>query len=117
MKKVVYNDCFGGFAISRACAEFMAGLGNQEAMELLNIDDEELAAYDDFEHVFYGRLSKTPRHDAILLLAIEELGSERASGDPAKLVVHELREDRYIIKEYDGMEHVVEPHTISWVTA
>ena len=105
--KVVYNTCFGGFGISKACAEFMADRGSSEAMELLDVDDGE----------FYGYLDATPRHDAILIMAVEHLGTRKASGSSAELKVHELKSDRYYIDEYDGSESVVEPKDINWIVA
>ena len=92
----------------------MADRGNKECMELLaeNAKDK----HPDSHPVWFsGGLYDTPRHDAILVLAVEHLGSERASGDHAALQVHDLVSDRYYIEEYDGTETVIEPHTISWI--
>ena len=108
--KVVYNTCFGGFSISYECATWMAHRGNQECLRLLKEADE------DPDMEFYGSLSRTPRHDALLVMAVEHLGQERASGYCAELDVHELSGDRYVIREYDGAEHIEEPHNIDWVT-
>ena len=101
--KVVYNSCFGGFSISRACAEWMADRGNTECMEMLDRDD------------FYGYLDDAARHDPLLVMAVEHLGTKKASGSSAKLAVHELRGNRYYIDEYDGSESVVEPDDINWI--
>ena len=104
MKKVAYNVCFGGFNISKECAEWLALRGNKECMGLLA----------DREDDFYGGIHETVRHDALLVMAIEHLGSEVASGNCAELAIYELKGDRYYIDEYDGSESVVEPHTINW---
>ena len=101
--KVVYNCCYGGFSISRDCAVRMAALGNKEAAEMLAEDDE----------CWYGYLYETPRHDPALVQAVEELG-DSASGGNASLDVHELSGNRYIVREYDGVESVVEPDDIRW---
>ena len=94
----------------------MADRGNKECMELLKEEEEdELHHIRESPHFFSGGLRDTPRHDAILVMAVEHLGSERASGDNASLEVHELLSDRYYIEEYDGTETVIEPHTISWI--
>ena len=98
--KVVYNTAYGGFSISKTCAEWMADRGNKECMDLLRQEN------------FGGYLYETPRHDALLNLAIEELGIKQC-GDA--LATHELRGDRYFIDDYDGMEKIVEPHDIRWV--
>ena len=101
--KVVYNACYGGFSISRACAERMATLGNKEALELLGNP-----------HGFYGYLKDTPRHDPVLVQAVEELGDD-ACGSSAALSIHKLSGRKYIIDEYDGSESVVEPEDIKWI--
>ena len=101
--KVVYNSRYGGFTISRACAERMAELGNKEAAELI----------EDLGDHFFGYLEETPRHDPALVRAVEELGDD-AGGSVSKLCVHELIGRKYIIESYDGLETVVEPHDIVW---
>lgn len=103
--KVVYNNCFGGFTISRACAERMAELGNKEAQSMIKEET----------HRFYGFIWETPRHDNTLVQAVEELG-EDASGEMSDLRVYELSGDKYFIDEYDGSETVVEPPDVCWIT-
>ena len=103
--KVVYNNCFGGFSISRACAERMAELGNKEAQSMLEKES----------YRFNGFIHETPRHDSTLVQAVEELG-EDASGHGADLRIHVLSGDKYFIDEYDGSETVVEPKNIAWIT-
>ena len=103
--KVVYNNCFGGFSISRACAERMAELGNKEAQSMIEKES----------YRFSGFIHETPRHDSILVQAVEELG-EDASGDMSDLRVYELSGNKYFIDEYDGSETVVEPKDVCWIT-
>ena len=105
MTKVVINNCYGGFSISHACAEHMAELGDEEAKELLKVVVEDDYWYGDWRGV---------RHDPILVEAVENLG-DKASGDCAYLVVVSIDCDRYIIKEYDGLEGVDTPEDINWV--
>ena len=102
--KVVYNTCYGGFSISRACAERMAELGNEEAAFMISGSEDS----------FYGYLDHTPRHDPVLVQAVEELG-DAAGGRVSALDIHELSGRKYIIDEYDGMESVVEPDNIKWI--
>lgn len=111
--KVVYNSSFGGFSISRACAERMAELGNKEAQQLIK-DDIDYPS--DSSIGFYGFLYNTPRHDSALVQAVEELGEDRASGSMSDLRIHALSGDKYFIDEYDGSETVVEPKDVLWVT-
>ena len=106
MTKVAYNACFGGFSISKECAEYMANLGNKECLHSLTEGEE--------GHEFLGSLYNTPRHDAILILAIEALG-KKASGMCADIQVREIMGDRYYIEEYDGSESVVTPKDIKWI--
>jgi len=108
VKRVVYNACFGGFSISKECAEFMADRGSRECIELLE------SSVHPGDETFYGYLWDTPRHDGILVLAVEHLG-EAASGDCSALTIYDLQGDRYNIREHDGSETVVEPSDIKWV--
>lgn len=109
--KVVYNNCFGGFSISHACAVRMAELGNKEAQQMIK---DEVDYPSDSSIGFYGILSFTPRHDSILVQAVEELG-EDASGSMSELRVYELSGDKYFIDVYDGSETVVEPKDVAWI--
>ena len=112
MNKVVFNNCYGGFSISRACAQRMSELGSQEAKELLTGED----SWEVFDSppAWYGSLSYDyPRHCAILIQSVEALG-DKASGSCADLSIALIKGDRYIIKEYDGVERVTEPDDINW---
>ena len=106
--KVTYNSCFGGFSISKKCAERMSTLGSAEADLIL----EEHTKHGD-DHWYGGW--RGDRHDPVLVKAVLELGCYDASGDCAELHVVELEGDRYIIREYDGREYIVEPRDINWV--
>ena len=109
MTRVVINNCFGGFGISRECADFMKKLGSEAAATALreSIAAEARSCYLDPNY---------PRHCSTLIKAIETLGS-RANGVAAQLEVVQLKGDVYMIKEYDGLETVVEPKDIPWVHA
>ena len=112
MKKVVYNDCYGGFNISEECAKWLADRGNKECINMLGVFDRNVME----DQYFDGDLCATPRHDALLVMAVEALGSKLASGEHAVLRVRTLTDNKYFIDEYDGSESVVEPHTIEWIT-
>lgn len=105
---VVYNDDYGGFGISRECAQFMADRGCPDAQELLSFQDEE-------DEMWVGHLSGYDRHDALLVLAVKELGPEVASARGSKLAIHKLKGNSYYIDEYDGAESIVEPHSMQWI--
>jgi len=105
MTKVVINNCYGGFSISKACAERMAELGSDAAAEIIETPMVE----------WYGGLPYDyDRHCPILVQAVEELGAA-ASGFCAELSIVEIGGDRYMIKEYDGTESVKEPKDINWI--
>ena len=111
MYKVVYNRSFGGFSISRKCAEFMADRGHKEAMSLLHEDTTD--PFGDEDEYFHGYIG-CPRHDSLLVMAVESLG-DAAYGGCADLGIVELRGNKYIINEYDGRESVQEPSDIHWI--
>ena len=87
MQRIVINRCYGGFGLS------------DEAMELIyGIDFRNYSEYD------------VARDDPRLVQAVGFLGP-RANGDFAELRVVEIPDDvKWVIKEYDGMEHIAEVH-------
>ena len=91
--KVVYNSDFGGFGLSELAKEYL--LRNYGLTE--------------------ADINKLPRHDPRLVRCVEALG-EQANDDYSKIVVKELKGNRYRIDEYDGWESVVEPDDIEWIT-
>ena len=92
MNKVVINNNYGGFCLS----------------------DKALDLYKQMAGVDYD-LYKQCRHDPILVKVVEELG-EKASDECSCLIVEEIQGNKYLIEEYDGMEYVVEPDALSWIT-
>ena len=110
MFKVVINVYHGGFGLSVAAAEWMADRGSEEAKEAL--DYWHTLAADD-EEFHFGALG-TCRHDPLLVAVVEELG-EAAEGHSANLIVVEVNDECYIIKEYDGYEAVQTPGDINWI--
>lgn len=91
MNKVVINNCYGGFSLSSVAIARLAEVG-VEASEY-NPGCE--------------------RHDPRLVAIVEELG-ELAGGQFAELIIEEVSEDRYIIREYDGLESITTPSMIRW---
>ena len=82
MKKIVLNNCFGGFELSRKAYEFL-GL-----------------PWDGFGH---GH--NISREDPRLVKCVETLGKE-ANGECAELVIAEYDDYNYAcqIDDYDGLE-------------
>ena len=105
--KVVYNACYGGFSLSRDCIEYMANLGCLNAIKLLR----EVSNRGNLDSYDWRGL----RHDPLLVIAIEKMGTDRASGDCSMLKIHKLKANKYRIQEYDGYEHVVEPKDLDWI--
>ena len=50
---------------------------------------------------------EVPRHDPDLVRIVEELGSDKASGNCSKLEIIDIGENLYHIDEYDGYETVI----------
>jgi hypothetical protein len=110
--KVVLNNCFGGFSISREAAEFMAARGNELAKTELDESSIKCKWYG------YGYTSDCSdgysRTDPDLIAAVEILG-DKANGRHAKLKVVEIPDNiEYDIESYDGAESIHEKHK-SWV--
>lgn len=106
MKKIVINDNWGGFCISREAAEYMAQRGHNQAQAELQEPTK----------VFYGfGFSKSyedeyKRDDALLIEVVEVLG-EKSWGRTASLKIIEIPEEiDWQIEEYDGKEWVAEKH-------
>lgn len=95
MNKVVINNRFGGFGLSKVALEYL-----REKHGL------EVSSY---------QASQMDRHDIRLVDTVEALGSDVASDAYAKLEVVEIEGNHYIIDEYDGSEGVETPDSIFWV--
>ena len=137
--KVVINGCYGGFSISKECAEYMEKLGSKQAKAELDEWKKNKKEIDYYlkhgkfrgaeEHAYLeidARYKKEPsfygygytggfdgyrRDDKYLVEAVEKLGSKKASGYCAELRVVEIPDGTdYYIDEYDGLEHVAEKH-------
>ena len=107
--KVIINICHGGFGISLECVKRMAGNGCEDAQYMLVKHNNANVSDSGFYEQYYG-----PRHNPHLVEAVEALGY-KSWYDEAQLAVMAVEGDRYIIREYDGFEEVVEPKDIDWV--
>jgi len=105
--KIVINTCYGGFSISKECAELMAKKGCPIAKAELE-QESEFYGYGYVEGSNgYDRTSK------FLVEAVEELG-EKANTWASRLKVVEIPDGvDYYIDEYDGIESVHQTHE-SW---
>lgn len=112
MNKVVYNDSFGGFSLSKKAVEWLAENGREEIKPIIN---EELRKYpNDNCYFLYG----IQRHDPDLVRCVETLGraAEGDGGFVTSLSVHELKGNKYRIDFYDGLEHVIELEDEEYIT-
>ena len=90
MYKIVYNDCYGGFGLSKKAIMWL----------------EE--KYPDFFD------NKCCRHDPRLIECIETLGKD-ANASYANLKIEEINGKIYRIEEYDGKETILEPEDLDWI--
>lgn len=112
MKKVVYNACHGGFSLSKLAAMWLAARGLDEAIVWLaevEADPERSGR----EGNFYP--STLARHSDLLAECVTEL-AEKSCGSFSNLRLVEVA-DLYRIEEYDGLETVVEPGDVHWISA
>lgn len=134
--KVVINTCYGGFSISKECAQWMAEHGHQQSIQKLDEWKRNNEAVQQFlstgswpqgfegkglleidaqykrEASFYGYYIED-RADPLLVQAVEALGIA-ANGECAKLKIVEIPDGvDYDIDYYDGMESIHERHR-SW---
>lgn len=138
MKKVVINDCFGGFSLSNAGISKYAELSGIKLYpykgkykeDHIKITHEEAAketglfnkglwlkndlgdkvTHDELNNAEWFWCREIKREDVNLVKTVELL-KEKADGYCAKLKVVEIPDDvQYYIHEYDGSEHVAENH-------
>ena len=92
MTRVLVNSCFGGFGFS----DFVLKEFNKRTGDSCEGNEERYRTHE------------------VIIDIFEEFGSEKCSGNYAKLKLIEIPDDvDYEITEYDGMEKVEECHR-SW---
>lgn len=100
MNKIVINRRFGGFCLSRKAVEWL----NEHYNMGIKISE-------------YFPDSNSPdieRYDPRLVECVETLGSDIASGRFARLEVHTIPGNKYIIDNYDGVETLYWPEMSQW---
>ena len=102
MNKVVINNCYGGFSLSKEAMLRLFELGyKDEYYNEENLDSE--------DNLFGNYYPYIQRHDPRLIQVVEEL-EEYASGSCARLQVVSINSDLYLINEYDGLESIETPY-------
>ena len=94
--KVVTNNCYGGFSLSEEALTLL-----QQLKKGKGIDISKVSVYLD---------NKIQRHDPDLVYVVEKLGTKRASGECAELIVEKLYNHIYRIEDYDGLERIDYPN-------
>ena len=96
MTKVVYNNSYGGFCLSIAIKDFIRAYCEDGCLDSSWIEE-------DFQCLHH-------RHHPALVAAVESLS------DTGDLAICEIDSDKYHIDEYDGMETVMTPDDIEWIS-
>lgn len=116
--KIVYNDCYGGYAFSDKAVEWLSEHGSERTKKF--IAQKKLEANEktknDSTKIFYVMDALRyflRRHDPDLVAVVEALGKE-VNGTFSRLAIKEIEGDMYNIEEYDGKETVVTPDDIGW---
>ena len=91
--KIVYNDCYGGFGLSKKASKMYKEL---KSKELIGFDSYNI-----------------PRYDPILVQVVETLGKD-ANSRYSDLQIVEIEGPRFRIQGYDGLEWVETPENIDW---
>lgn len=97
-KKVVVNDCYGGFNISDKAAELVIKYKTEEG--IVNL----------VKPIKYLFRDYSKRDDPVLVKVVEELGAE-ANGRCSKLKIETVRDQEgwyFDITEDDGIEYIQE---------
>jgi hypothetical protein len=133
MTKVVYNNCYGGFNLSKeACQRYWELQGKevwiedgivwlvppeervkkQKKWHSMTMDERRDYNEKYSKQTWYDR--DVDRHDPILVQVVEELGA-KANGMCASLAIDEVH-GPYRIDEYDGNESVETADSYDWIT-
>ena len=137
MYKVAFNNQHGGFGLSEKAVEFLTENIEFERIEYFkSMFSQDKANNDTFKDpepwtykdtIKYYFEDKKNRHDPLLIKCIEKLGNDahedfdNSSWNLARgrerqsFGIAVLSGNKYIIREYDGKEVVVEPDDIKWI--
>lgn len=112
MKKIVINNCYGGFGLSHKAVQMYFEIKGQPIFRDQDKDTGEYFTtyYTDPEMKKYWGDSSLERDDPVLVQVVEELG-EAADGFCANLSIVEIPDGiAWQIEEYDGNEWIAEQH-------
>ena len=103
--KVVINNCYGGFGISEDAIRMYASL---KGYETFTDKQENLLIRDENNNIVHYWNIK--RDDEFLVKTVEILGSKANSRFSNLKIVNIPDDVKWVIEEYDGLEHVAEKH-------
>lgn len=125
--KIVYNNDFGGYALSDKAINWLSEHGSERTKKFIaqkRIESD--GKIMDYVSKFRGTANSTrkfyimdavrhflDRHDPDLVAVVEVLGKE-VNGTFSSLAIEEIDGDEYYIEECDGKETVVTPEDICW---
>ncbi len=98
--KIAINNCYGGFSLSKEGTEMLNELKGYSKKDKEWLDPK------------YGYF-EGDRSDVDLIKVIETL-KKGANGDHSELVIIEIAQPLYLVREYDGNEWLEEPQDIKW---
>lgn len=137
MTKIVYNACYGGFGLSYEAVMRYAELKgltlyprkegsfnsyyyylcSPEDFDRIRQEDSKKPTNNRFarSNAMYFSVNAISRSDPALVQVVEELGSNKASGQYACLKIFDLEPGTlYRIDEYDGYERVATQDSYDW---
>jgi len=99
MTRILINQNYGGFCLSKKAMERLCELGSEVAIQYIR-DTEE------FEDCNFPPIK---RDDPLLIQVFDELGVETDNDGDLKIV--EIPDDvEWVLQEYDGREWIAEKH-------
>lgn len=108
--KIVINDCYGGFSLSRKAFLLLRKMGNKVALEEPDYGEKWPDGSGPRDNRFEGFCRDIPRDDSQLIEVVEKLKG-KVNGMCAKLKIIEIPDGvDWIIEEYDGQEWIAEKH-------
>lgn len=116
MHRVVYNNCYGGFSLSLEAVDWLAKNATDSVLKQF-IQKAYVNTNQRYLGYTVGDWFDDKRHHKDLIELVESIGSDRASGDCAKLDIDYISGNQYRIKKYDGAEEIITPDNDDpWIT-
>ncbi len=109
--EVAYHAAYGGFTLTEEVVKWLAERDQPQAVRAIEAGHATSYGLEYAGSVCVRATEDAiPRHDPLLIDAIRHF----AAHDDA-IRIKTLKSGRYVISEYDGWEHVIEPEDVKWV--